>query len=150
MAEPTVLLQTPVHEWGPALSQDGTLLAYTSGEPTGAQVILRRYPGDDGRWQVSTAGGRDPVWNSTGRTIYFRNASGEIFAVDITRSPEIALSTPRRITKPATLVTHAGFDVSRDGKRLLVPQRAAGDTARATLVVVQGWTPDAAAQSTNR
>jgi serine/threonine-protein kinase len=149
-AEPTVLLQTPVHEWGPALSADGTLLAYTSGEPTGAQVILRRYPGADGRWQVSTAGGRDPVWSSTGRTIYFRNVSGEIFAVDVTRSPEIALGAPRRIKGPATLVAQAGFDVSRDGKRLLVPQRTAAETSRAALIVVHGWTPDAAAQSTNR
>jgi serine/threonine-protein kinase len=140
LAEPRVLLQTPVHEFSPALSPDGTLLAYTSGEATGSQVFLRRYPEGDGRWQVSTNGGRDPVWNATGGTIYFRAAS-EIFAVDVSRSPEIALSTPRHIRKPATLVTHAGFDISRDGTRLLVPQRTAADTTRAALVVVQGWRP---------
>jgi eukaryotic-like serine/threonine-protein kinase len=150
VAEPTVLLQTPVHEWAPALSPDGTLLAYTSGEAGGAQVILRRYPRDDRRWQVSTGGGRDPVWSSTGRTIYFRNAAGEIFAVDVTRSPEIGLNAPRQIKKPATVATHAGFDVSRDGTRLLLPQRAAGPTSRAALVVVQGWTPGAEAQATSR
>jgi hypothetical protein len=138
LAEPSVLLQTPVHEFSPALSPDGTLLAYSSG----GEVILQRYPGDDGRWQVSTSGGRDPVWSSTGGTLYFR-ASDEIFAVDVTRSPEIALSAPRHIRKPATLVTHAGFDVSRDGRRLLMPQRTAADVTRAALVVVQGWRPTA-------
>ena len=141
LAEPTVLLQTPVHEFSPSLSPDATLLAYSIRDTGVGQVILRRYPGDDGRWQVSTGGGRDPVWDSTGRTIYFRNLADEIFAVDVTRSPDVALSAPRLINKPATLVTHAGFDVSRDGRRLLMPQRTAPDTTRAALIVLQSWRP---------
>jgi hypothetical protein len=90
---------------------------------------------------VSTSGGRDPLWSPTGRTIFFRDNSGEIFAVDVTRSPEVTLSAPRHIKKPSTLVSQDGFDISSDGKRLLMPQRSATESKRAALVVVQGWQP---------
>ena len=83
---------------------------------------------------MSTRGGREPVWSPTGRTIYFHTAAGEIFAVDVTPSPQIGLSAPRQIRKPPTLA----------------PQRAAGPTSRAALIVVQGWTPGAEAQATHR
>jgi Tol biopolymer transport system component len=143
LSEPSVLVQTPIHEFSPALSPDGTLLAYSSS----GEVVLRHYPGDNARWQVSTSGGFDAVWSPTGGTVYFRD-SGEIFAVDVTRSPEIRLSTPRHIKKPAALLPQLGFDVSRDGKRLLIPQRTAAETRRAALIVMQGWTPGAEDRST--
>ena len=55
----------------PAVSQDGRFVAYVSGQTPTKEVYVRPFPAvDDGRWQVSTAGGDRPNWSHTGRELY--------------------------------------------------------------------------------
>lgn len=145
--EPRVLLQTADHEWQPALSPDASLLAYAAGDPGDTEIMLRRFPESDDQWRVSREGGSLPVWGPDGHTLYFKDDSGQILAVTVTRRPQVALSTPRvvagaegLIARPDSLIAVAGFDVSRDGKRLLMlRQTTTGERRAPAIVVVQGW-----------
>jgi Tol biopolymer transport system component len=144
---PTVLLQTADHEWQPALSPDGTLVAYAAGDPGRTQVMLRRYPQSDDQWRLSSDTGALPLWSPDGNRIYFRDSSGQILAVDVTRKPQLTLSAPRVVAGaegltrgPEGLISVVGFDISRDGTRLLMMRPAVvGERRPPAVVVVQGW-----------
>jgi Tol biopolymer transport system component len=138
--EPVELQQTPVHEWDPVLSPNGKWLAYVSGDTGQSEVMLRRYPEAEGQWQVSVSGGNTPLWNPVGDKLYFKDLAGQLFVVDVTTTPQLTLSTPRHIPRPATLIAMAGFDISRDGKRLLMTRQVTNDNARGpALAVMQNW-----------
>lgn len=137
--QPAVLQQTPVHEWEPALSPDGKFLAYSQGDLGQSEVMLRGYPETSGQWQVSVSGGSKPLWSPKGDKLYYRDNPGRIFVVDVTTTPAVSLSTPRLIPRPLVLIARAGFDISADGTRLLMP-RTIKDTERTpSLTVVQNW-----------
>ena len=129
-----------MHEWEPTLSPDGKWLAYSSGDAGQSEVMLRRYPEAEGQWQVSVSGGSLPLWSPTGDRLYFRNLQGQIYAVDFKATPDVSLSAPRHIIRPPTLIARAGFDISRDGKKLLMTRQVQTDDARGpALAVVQNW-----------
>jgi hypothetical protein len=89
----------------------------------------------------ATAGGQYARWNPTGSTLYYTDTTGAMFAVDIRREPAVSLSAPRRIALPSGLSPLVGFDVSRDGRRLLMVRTLETDETRLPqLVIAQGWT----------
>src|SRR5688572_14131973 len=74
--EPRAVLATPAHEVDPALSPDGRWLAYDSNESGRREIYVRPFPAvDTGKWLVSTAGGRTPVWSPTGNELFYSNGS---------------------------------------------------------------------------
>ena len=102
--------------------------------------MLRSYPETSGQWQVSPAGGSLPLWNPAGNQLFFRQVSGQIFVVDVGTLPEVTVSAPRLIKRSASILARAGFDVSPDGKRLLMVEEVTGDEQRGTSVTVaQNW-----------
>jgi dipeptidyl aminopeptidase/acylaminoacyl peptidase len=138
---PELVQQLPVHEWEPSLSPDGTLLAYSSGDIGQSEVILRTYPAQTGQWQVSSAGGSFAVWSPRSDAIYYRDVPGQIMRVAVRRSrSSVTLDTPTPVARPSSLLARVGFDISRDGKRLLMVQEVKTDEQRvASLAVVQNW-----------
>ena len=56
-------LQTPFNESVPQFSPDGHWLAYVSDESGRWEIYVQPYPGPGGKWQISTDGGMEPVWN---------------------------------------------------------------------------------------
>jgi len=126
-------------------SPDGRLVAYMSmpsivvGNP---EVVLRRYPATDARWQVSSGGGSHPRWSAKGDRVHYITADG-LYEVEVTTSGEtLTLSRPRRLfarRAPLTEVGPDGFDVARDGRILLLEQ-VASSTERLVHVVLN-WTP---------
>jgi serine/threonine protein kinase/Tol biopolymer transport system component len=137
---PQGLEESPAGEMGPALSPDGTLLAYSLGNQGDTEVILRTYPAAAQRWQVSSGGGAMPVWSPRGDALYYRTVSGALMRVDVRRTPTVTLGTPREVRRPSRLITRVGYDVSPDGKRLLMVDEGAGDVQRGTSVTVaQNW-----------
>jgi Tol biopolymer transport system component len=138
--KPELLQRLPVHEWEPALSPDGTLLAYSSGDAGQSEIILRTYPDSSGQWQVSSSGGSLAVWSRAGDAIYYKDPPGQIFRVDVRSKPSVTLGTPRLVSRPSSLLARVGFDVSPDGGRLLMVQEVrTGEQRRTALAVVQNW-----------
>ena len=66
------LLQSTFDEGNADISPDGRWIAYDSDETGREEVYVRPFPDvEGGRWQVSTAGGREPIWARSGRELFY-------------------------------------------------------------------------------
>ena len=137
----------PFHRTGTSenearFSPDGRWLAYISDESSRLEVYVQPYPGPGGKWQISTEGGTEPVWNPNGRELFYRNGD-KMMAVDISTQPAFAASTPRmlfqgRYEQPP--VPLHNFDVSPDGQHFLMLKAVEEEQAAPTQInVVQNW-----------
>ena len=135
-------LRTAFNKSVPAFSPDGRWLAYISDESGRYEIYAQPYPGPGGKWQLSTDGGTEPVWNPNGRELFYR--SGEkMMAVDIATRPSFAAGKPRVLFEGQYLPSAAtlpNYDVSRDGQRFLMlkPSEQA-EAASTQITVVLNW-----------
>ena len=60
-------LHTRFNETLARFSPDGHWLAYMSDESGRYEIYVQPYPGPGGKFQISTEGGADPLWNHNGR-----------------------------------------------------------------------------------
>ena len=89
--EPKPFLVTPSNERYPQISPDGRFVAYTSDESGESQVLVRRFPGGGGRWQVSTDVGRQPRWSRDGKELFYVDNNKWLVAVEVNTSPNFTL-----------------------------------------------------------
>jgi serine/threonine-protein kinase len=88
------LLSTPAYEGGVRLSPDGQWLIYVSNDSGDNEIYLRRFAGSDRRWQVSSDGGTQPVWNPNGKEVFYRSGD-KMMAVELSTAPDVTLSPPK-------------------------------------------------------
>jgi Tol biopolymer transport system component/predicted Ser/Thr protein kinase len=115
-------LRTPFNEGAARFSPDGRWLVYISDESGRAEIYVQSYPGPGGKWQISTEGGTEPVWNPNGRELFYRNGD-KMMAVDIATQPSFAAGRPRVLFEgqyQPTTTTPPNYDVSADGQRFLM------------------------------
>jgi Tol biopolymer transport system component len=135
-------IRTPFNESVPRFSPDGRWLAYVSNESGRNEIYVQPYPGPGGKWQISTEGGTEPVWNPNGLELFYRNGD-KMMAVDIATQPSFAAGKDRMLFEgpyePAP-ITNPNYDVSPDGQRFLMlkPTEQAG-AAPTQIIVVQNW-----------
>ena len=67
------------------ISPDGQWVAYESIESGPARVYIESFPVPGIKYEVSSAGGRQPIWNVSGSEL-FLVSEGKLTAVAITRS----------------------------------------------------------------
>jgi hypothetical protein len=100
-----------------------------------------------GQWQVSTAGGSQPLWSRDGRELYYLNPDGGMMAAAVSASAtEFAAGAPQLLF--ATRIAGGGlaqgqgrqYDVAADG-RFLINAVVSGSTPPITLI--QNWNPPA-------
>jgi eukaryotic-like serine/threonine-protein kinase len=127
-------------------SPNGRYLAYQSNESGRSEIYVRPFPRvDNGRWQVSTAGGTRPVWARSGRELFYLDASNALIAVPVgTSEPTISIGSPAKVfdTKYAQPNPSRHFDVSADGQRFLMLKASATGDPNATpvsMVLVEHW-----------
>ena len=117
-----LFLQTPFNEQAPQFSPDGRWLAYYSNESGRSEVYVQAYPGPGGKWQISTEGGKEPLWNRKGRELFYRSGS-KMMAVEITTQPTFSASTPKMLFEAlyqSANQSSPNYDVSSDGQRFLM------------------------------
>jgi len=148
--EPTSkpLFQTAFNEVASAISPDGRWIAYASNETGRDQVYVRPFPNvDDGKWQISTDGGQEPLlWGPEGRELFYGHLSGgRIMVVAVEADPAFSAENPR-VLLTVDYVDRAtafpSFDISPDGQRFLVI-KGSGPTEEVSgpteLIVVENW-----------
>jgi hypothetical protein len=60
--------------------------------------------------------------------------------VDVKTTPDVVLSPPRPVSRGPSVIAVTGFDVSKDGRRLLMVREVKRDEASGPgLAVVQNW-----------
>ncbi len=122
---PRPLLQTDADEAQPALSPDGRWLAYTRKEAGQWQIYVQSFPDLNGKWQLSTEGGMEPLWSRGGKELFYR-AGDKVMAVTISTAAGFQASSPQpAFTKLSGF--NAGtllptYDVSPDGQRIVMMQ----------------------------
>ena len=136
-----VLTDAKADEYDPAVSPDGGLFAYTS-NATGREEVFVRSVADPGggRFQVSVDGGNEPRWAPNGRELFYRTGRSEMMSVPVNGGDRFTSGTPVPLFRDPTLATdnyHHAYDVSPDGRRFLMIERAAGDGAN--LIMVFNW-----------
>jgi serine/threonine-protein kinase len=143
------LLQTQFDEQEGTLSPDGRWIAYESDSSGAPEIYVRPFPAvAGGQSQVSTAGGRRPLWARDGQELFYLAPSTGP-ASTLMRVPVEARSTVWRAGTPVALfdgryftgTQGRAYDVSPDGRRFLMIKEAGGDQgdARPQIIVVQHW-----------
>jgi Tol biopolymer transport system component len=135
-------LQTPFNETAPRFSPDGHWLAYVSDESGRNEIYVQPYPGPGGKWQISTDGGTEPVWNPNGRELFYRTVD-KMMAVDIVTQPSFSMGKPQMLFAERYLPTPGSlpnYDVSPDGQRFLMVKPVEQAQAAPTQInVVLNW-----------
>jgi len=136
------LVASPAAENFPALSPDGRWLAYASNESGAAEVYVRPFPQTaTAKWQVSTAGGREPAWANSGRELLYLNGRGEMVSAEIQLGATFSVGK-QRILFPASEFARPGpvpsFSLSPDDKRLLMVREGEA-TQQSELIVAENW-----------
>ncbi len=114
-----VLQANGIHLLWADFSPDNKWIAYESDESGLSQVYVAPFPGPGGRWQVSSDGGSQPLWR--GNQIFFISA-GRFYAADVQeKGAGVQLGSPHLLfTAAVTTNPSHWYDVTRDGKRILV------------------------------
>jgi eukaryotic-like serine/threonine-protein kinase len=141
--KPQPFSQTPTSSFGPVFSPDGRWLAYMSNESGRAEVYVTYYPGPGSKWQISTDGGSEPVWNHNGRELFYRTAN-KMMAVDVTTQPAFSAGKPSVLFEDHYVLgasSPANYDVSADGQRFLMI-KAKEEATPTQINVVLNWTEE--------
>lgn len=135
------------------LSPDGRWIAYEAREGGRSQVYVRPFGAlSERRWQVSTNGGREPVWARSGRELFYLAPDGTLMGLPIeagTGDAGFVAGVPGPVIAAGGYYTETAFhrgrsyDVSTDGARFLrikIDERGAEESIGARrFVIVHNW-----------
>jgi len=143
---PQPFLQTKYTEGCPQISPDGRWLAYVSDETGGPEVFVQPFPATGGKWQLSTDGGTEPVWNRNGHELFYRSGP-KMMAVDVATQPAFSAGKPRMLFEGSYAasvfpLTGVAYDASPDGQRFLMMEEAGQPKPATEINVVLNWSEE--------
>ena len=143
------LIQSEFNTHRPDISPDGRWLAYQSNETGRAEIYVRPFPNiDEGKWQISSAGGQSPKWSPNGLELFFSRPSESVdngvWVAQRDSADAVQFSAPVRAFtgSDAVVSRERTFDISADGSRFLLPSTPeveAQETEVTLLVAVENW-----------
>ena len=147
--KPFPVVQSSFDEIEGQFSPDGRWLAYASNESGSYEIYVRPFQGTGGKWQMSTAGGRQPRWGRDGRELFYVTPDNSLMAVPIRAAPgaqtvdagaPVALFTSRLASGAniyaAGYSAMAQYAVAADGRFLM---NVANDAVASPITVVLNW-----------
>jgi serine/threonine protein kinase len=142
------LLQEKYNEIQPQISPDGRWIAYASDQSGDFEVYVRPFPEvNKTMWQVSTSGGRDPLWAPDGRELFYRNGNS-VMAVEVETKSAFSPGKPKVLFQGEYISGSTSnlnpWDISHDGKRFLMVKEATrvsttAEASRPTINIVLNW-----------
>jgi dipeptidyl aminopeptidase/acylaminoacyl peptidase len=134
------LIATPSVDVSATVSPDGRWLAYQSESSNNFEVYMERFPELGDRQRISTTGGTSPRWSSKGDELFYQSIDGrQVFAVPISSGTP---GKPKRLFEGSFMPASPNsrpFDVTPDGRFILIKSPNVDRNASATVVVVQNW-----------
>jgi len=131
-----------------AVSPNGRWMAYTSNVPGRYEIYVERYPELGSRQQISTSGGRRPLWSRDGRELFFVSLDGrQLFAVPVESGTTLVAGRPQVLFDIAMLAPTAGirpYDIAPDGRFIVIrpAEEEVGSGTAPSLILVQNWTEE--------
>jgi Tol biopolymer transport system component len=122
------------------LSPDGRWLLFSSGRIRPEVFVQSVPPQRGGKWQISTAGGGNPVWRGDGKEIFYLAADGKMMSVVVESHENFfrpGASKPLFQTRMVPTVLRE-YDVTRDGHRFLLNVPVA-DQKEEPITVIINW-----------
>jgi Tol biopolymer transport system component len=126
--KPLPILQSEFNETVGVLSPDGKWLAYTSDETGSEQVYVQRLAvrptigrtdtTSNGKWRISTNGGREPRWRGDGKELFYLNGDRKVMSTSIKMSPSFEAAIPAELFASTDYIYN--YDVTPDGRRFLI------------------------------
>ena len=134
------VLKTPFNEGSTIFSPDGGFIVYVSNESGRNEIYARSFPGQGGKWQVSSDGGSDPHWRADGKEIFYRAPDQKIMAVEVKTGTGFEVGVPKALFlgrfQPATARNR--YVPAGNGQRFLIVAPLGRD-AMAPTTVVLNW-----------
>jgi len=126
-----------------SLSRDGRWLAYASPRSGPFEIYVTPFPALSGRTRVSSDGGVMPRWSRDGRELFYIRAEGArstVMAAPVL--PDGEFGTPQPLFDGPYSMPRGPemtYDVTPDGRFIMLARDEAADERRVELVVVQNW-----------
>lgn len=106
-----LVVSTPYSEGTCAISPDGKYLAYSGNESDSYEIYVMEMAKGGGRWQISSGGGRMPVWSRDGKHLYYMSPSWDLVEVPISTSGKFTIGQPQVLFRQP--LSTEGFGGSR-------------------------------------
>ena len=140
-AKPQLVVQTAFPDVEPQLSPDGRWLAFASNENGRNEIYVQAFPSAGRRVQVSTNGGRQPLWRRDGKELYFVADDRKFYtaAIPATATSPADFGVPTFLfdMRANVLNTRNSYIPAPDGQRFLINMLLDGDDV--PINVVQNW-----------
>jgi serine/threonine protein kinase len=106
-------------------SSDGKWVAYASNESGKFEIYVTSFPGAQGKWQVSTAGGTQPRWRGDTKELFYLAPDGKMMAVPVSAGANFDAGAPAALFQAHAREFFAtseqvSYDVTKDGQRFLI------------------------------
>ncbi len=138
-ADPRPLVATGAHELMVRLSPDERWLAYVSDESGRYEVYVRPFPNvDERKWTISTGGGVEPVWSTTGRELFYMNGMAMMAVAIEVRGATLDVAAPELLFTGPFETGSPSFDISPDGTYFVMVE-ADPDAKPTQIQVVLNW-----------
>ena len=146
VSEPVI--NTDNNTWASKVSPDGRWIAYTSQETGRFEVFVQPYPNlSGGKWQISTQGGREPIWSLADDELFYLEIDGSLMSVPFTTEGAFEPGIPQEIAQDFFVYTAdpPNYAAANDGQRFIqfpVTNPSPVDFAvegNAVLTVVENW-----------
>ncbi len=139
----TPFVNSQFSERYPEFSPDGRWIAYSSDESKRDEIYVRPFPGSNMKYQVSSEGGRQPLWARNGKQLFYLWPN-QVWVVDVYTDGAFTTSKPRLLFEKTGFGSDAspirGYDLSLDGQRfLMVKDGQRKPTPVTELILVQNW-----------
>ena len=100
---------------------------------------------DSGKWQVSSGGGRAPLWSRNGRELYYVTAARELYSVRVAPGPAFVQGARQMLFKLrdehylTARENYTPFDVAADGRFIMARRLRATAAQIPALSVTENW-----------
>jgi serine/threonine-protein kinase len=137
---PKPLLAGSANTLMPRVSPNGQWVAFQSDESNGQyEIFVMPFPGGGAHVRVSTRGGVEPLWDRTGRTLYYRDV-GNLYSVEMDPATGSRTLEPRVVLRGTYALhrrgAHANYDVAPDSRSFLMVRPLEGGLS---TVVAHHW-----------
>jgi eukaryotic-like serine/threonine-protein kinase len=105
----------------PKVSPNGNWVAYGSDTSGRSEVYVQSFPRAEGKWQVSTTGGTEPLWRRDGKELFFIRGD-TLMAMDVkTDMPAFEFGVPKPLFEVHLEARERRrYQVAANGQRFLI------------------------------